>query len=69
MVEEDSREKAYSSLAGAGAGASTSGNAQISDPNQPRPSRAFESQGKPNSELVQQVFGLFKSYLTSHRMK
>ena len=57
-----------SSLAGAGsvagAGASTSGTAQISDLNQPGPSRALESQGQPNSELVQQGFGLFETYLT-----
>ena len=63
MVEEDSREKTDSYLAGAGsgagggggAGASTSGTAQISNPNQSLPSRAFETQGHPNSELVHQV--------------
>ena len=65
MVEEDSRANTDSSLAGAGAGASPSGTAQLSAPNQPGPSRALESQGQPNSELVKQVFGLFKAYLTS----
>ena len=63
MVEEDSRGNTDSSLAGAGT--STSGTAQSSDPNQPGPLRALESQGQPNSELVQQVFGLFKTYFTS----
>ena len=65
MVEEDSQGITDSSLAsaGSGAGASTSGTTQTSDPNQPGPSRALESQGQ--SELVQQVFGLFKTYLTS----
>ena len=63
MVEQDSQGNTDSSLAGAGA--STSGTTQISDPNQLGPSRALESQGQPNSELVQQVFGLFKTYLTS----
>ena len=62
MVKQDSQGNADSLLAGAGA--STSGTTQISDSNQPGPSRALESQGQPNSELVQQVFGLFKSYLT-----
>ena len=65
MVEEDSQGITDSSLAGAGsgAGASTSGTTQTSDPNQPGPSRALESQSQ--SELVEQVFGLFKTYLTS----
>ena len=63
MFEEDSRGNTNSSLAGAGA--SPSGTAQILDLNQPEPARALDSQGQPNSELVQQVFGLFKSYLTS----
>lgn len=61
MVEEGSRGNADLLLAGA----SPSGTAQISDRNQPGPSRAFNSQGQRNSELVQHVFGLFKSYLTS----
>ena len=67
MVEEDSQGITDSSLTGAGsvAGASTSGTTQTSDPNQPGPSRALESQAQLNSELVQQVFGLFKTYLTS----
>jgi len=69
MVEEDSQENSDSSLAGAGSasggGASPSGTAQISDPNQPGPSRALDSLGQPNSELVQQIFGLFKTFLTS----
>ena len=75
MVEQDSQGNTDSSLAsagsvaGAGAGASTSGTTQISDPNQPGPSRALESQGQPNSELAQQVFGLFKSYLTKNFLK
>ena len=71
MFQEDSRGSTNSSFAGvgsgtgAGAGASPSGTAQISDINQPGLPRALDSQGQPNSELVQQVFGLFKSYLTS----
>ena len=67
MVEEDSQGITDSSLTGAGsvAGASTLGTTQTSDPNQPGPSRALESQAQSNSELVQQVFGLFKTYLTS----
>ena len=63
MVEQDSQGNTDSSLAGAGD--STSGTTQIPDPNQPGTSRALESQGQPNSQLVQQVFGLFKTYLTS----
>ena len=73
MVKKDSQGNTDSSLAGAGsvagAGASTSGTTQISDPNQLGPSRALESQGQPNSELAQQVFGLFKSYLTKNFLK
>ena len=69
MVKQDSQGNTDSLLAGAGsvagAGASTSGTTQISDSNQPGPSRALESQGQSNSGLVQQVFGLFKTHLTS----
>ena len=54
MFEQDSQGNMDSSLAGAGsvAGASTSGTTQISDPNQPGPSRALESQGQPNSDFT-----------------
>ena len=67
MVKQGSQGNTDSSLAGAGsvAGASVSETTAISDPEQAGPSRALESQGQPNSELVQQVFGLFKTYLTS----
>ena len=71
MVEQGSQGNTDSSLAGAGsvagagAGASPSETTAISDPEQAGPSRALESHGQPNSELVQQVFGLFKTYLTS----
>ena len=69
MVEEDSRGNTDSSLAGAGssagAGGSPSDTSQVSGPSQPGPSSALDSQGQPNSELVHQVFGLFKTYLTS----
>ena len=71
MVEQGSQGNTDSSLAGAGsaavagAGASASETTAIPDPEQAGPSRALESQGQPNSELVQQVFGLFKTCLTS----
>ena len=67
MVEQGSQGNTDSSLAGAGgvAGPLVSETTAISDPEQAGPSRALESQGQPNSELVQQVFGLFKTCLTS----
>ena len=69
MVEQGSQGNTDSSLAGtgsvAGAGVSASGTTPISHPDQAGPSRALESQGQPNSELVQHVSGLFKTYLTS----
>ena len=69
MVEQGFQGNTDSSLAGAGgvagAGASASETTAIPDPEQAGPSRALESQGQPNSELVQQVFGLFKTCLTS----
>ena len=52
MVEQGSQGNTDSSLAGAGASASET--TAIPDPEQAGPSRALESQGQPNSELVQQ---------------
>ena len=56
MVEEDSQGITDSLLADAGsvagAGASTSGTTQTSDPNQPGPSRALESQGQQGPKLT-----------------
>ena len=69
MVGEDSRGNTDSSLAGAGSGTGAGGSpsepAQISGPSQPGPSTALDSRGQPNSELAHQVFGLFKTFLTS----